>query len=201
LALLGGGHGFFSKDVSVERQHAALESVVDLAALMADTKRYVWVVGRFGRVVIGESVGEPGPNASTDGGVTTPAILAYSGHPMLVKGAAARVAGELHYDREHHRLVVYDRSGRYSRYIDRGPAQIDHVANTLKSVFAIDGLDVVPRKKIARRPLKPLVYPNLTLPGCVVAKPAPPRILARGRSYSCNDVFTGANGHRETAKE
>ena len=160
-AFIGHAHAAFPRPGDAETNRTALRNAVDLEALKNGSKRYIWAVGKLGRVIIAEEQ----PISPEDGRTITGKAAAhaepkYAGHPMLVGGGPARVSGELHYDATRDCLVVLDKSGRYSRYADRQNAQVENVAVALRDAFAGDGLDVVARK-VTGKDSEPLKYPTL----------------------------------------
>jgi hypothetical protein len=160
-AFIDHAHAAFPKSNDTDANRAALRSAVDLAALKNGSKRYIWTVGKLGRVIVAEERAiSPDDPRTKAGKAKTHAEPKYAGHPMLVGGGSARVSGELHYDATQDRLVVLDKSGRYSRYADRQNAQVENVAAALRDAFAADGLAVVAQKVVGKDP-EPLKYSTL----------------------------------------
>lgn len=126
--------------------------VVDLEALKRGEKKYMWAIGALGRLIIGEEL-----PAGRDAGRDEVKTL---GHPTLVGGGTARVAGELLYDSATGKFIVTNRSGRYCRYEDRAPEALDDVVEMFKNM----GLDAQPHrieKYLTRKKREKLILPSL----------------------------------------
>ncbi|NES97427.1 MAG: hypothetical protein F6K32_19840 [Desertifilum sp. SIO1I2] len=89
-------------------------------------KKYIWAVDESGNLRIGEEV-EVGPGQKL-------------GHPTLVDGGKARVAGEIKFNEVTKQWRINDSSGRYSR--GRSPRQRTEILNNVQQLFRDAGLNV-----------------------------------------------------------
>ncbi|MBX9431866.1 type III effector protein, partial [Ralstonia pseudosolanacearum] len=72
----------------------------------------------------------------------------------------ARICGEFRFDAETGKLVVINKSGRYSRYEDRREAQLQEVATIIRAAVAPLGLEVETEYRSGKTP-DALVLPSL----------------------------------------
>jgi hypothetical protein len=124
------------------------QNVLDLKAVQRGEKKYIWSMSAMGQLMMGEdAVVSPSHPTWFHKEGRVPRL----GHPMLLLGGPARISGELRY--EGGQFVINPSSGRYSRYVDRGDAQLQAVAE----IFRQSGLPVQPvkpRKEKRNWPLK-----------------------------------------------
>ena len=109
---------------------------VDLEKLKTGGKKYIWTVGKLGRLIISEE-SSIGNNAKDS---TKPQ---YIGHPTQLGGGRARISGELKFisdpnDPSFGKFQINSASGRYSKFVDRNETQMGNVAE----LFRQAGLDV-----------------------------------------------------------
>lgn len=116
----------------------------DIDALKAGDKQYIWAASALGRVFIGEE--EPVGHDPDSGKQRR------RGHPLLVSGGPARICGEFRFDAETGKLVVINKSGRYSRYEDRSEAQLQEVATIIRAAVAPLGLEVETEYRSGKTP-------------------------------------------------
>ncbi len=102
---------------SVLANPALAEVLPGAAPRLSRTRKYLWLVDRDGKLMMGVEAPILGGEAG----------MKY-GHPSLNGGGEARIAGELEFDPPSGRWVVNNKSGRYSLHADRGPEQLKNVA-------------------------------------------------------------------------
>ncbi|MGA4421657.1 type III effector protein [Ralstonia nicotianae] len=145
IALQGG-------DAPPDWTDPAVRKAFDIDALKAGDKQYIWAASALGRVFIGEE--EPVGHDPDSGKQRR------RGHPLLVSGGPARICGEFRFDAETGKLVVINKSGRYSRYEDRREAQLQEVATIIRAAVAPLGLEVETEYRSGKTP-DALVLPSL----------------------------------------
>jgi hypothetical protein len=104
-----------------------VQGFIDLAALRKGKRRYMWAVTEAGALRIGEEMVLVGHDAVLKAGASP-----YAGHPMLVCGGEARICGELGWNPATGRHFINNSSSGYSRYEDRTPERLNHVAGLFK---------------------------------------------------------------------
>jgi hypothetical protein len=124
---------------------AEVQEKIDFAALKRGEKTYLWAMGALGSLFVGEEEAL-GPDPKTGKPL-------FRSHPLLLGGGPARVCGQLGYDSEDDCFVLDDRSGRYSRYVDRKPEHLEAAAE----VFRQSGLNIKTHKHVTDKPAVPLV--------------------------------------------
>ena len=113
--------------VSNEEPHLVnLAALLDLEKLKTGKKKYMWAVGKLGRLIIAE---EMEITVNTSNGEKQK----YIGHPALVGGGRARISGELRFKTDPHhpssgKFYINNASGRFSTFTDRNEAQLKNVA-------------------------------------------------------------------------
>ncbi|MDB0527224.1 type III effector protein [Ralstonia solanacearum] len=130
----------------------AVRSAFDIDALQQNQKRYIWAASAMGRVFIGEEI----PVECDADSVKQ----RHQGHPLLVAGGPARICGEFQFDAQSGKLMVINKSGRYSRYRDRGEAHLQEVAKIIREAFAPLGLDIETKYR-SDKTADALVLPSL----------------------------------------
>lgn len=93
---------------------------------LAKGKKYMWAVDESGNLRIGEEL-EVNPGQ----------LL---GHPTLVDGGKARVAGEIKFNPETQQWRINDKSGRYSR--GRSPEVRNQILDDVQKLFNGAGLNL-----------------------------------------------------------
>lgn len=118
----------------------------DLFRFAARAKNYIWAMDEAGKIVIAvEELALDRPEADYTGyprrrGYKHPSEEKKLGHPTLLNGGKARIAGELAFDDDDDGLVwvLNANSGRYCKQMPPTNAQIDAVAGVFKGL----GVDV-----------------------------------------------------------
>lgn len=88
-------------------------------------KKYIWLVDQFGRLMMGvESELRPGAD----------------GHPTLVQGEPARVAGELNFNTHENCWEINSKSGRYSGFEYSDKEVQKYLQNVLKQYLSNSGI-------------------------------------------------------------
>ena len=131
-----------------------LTALLDLEAIKTGEKQYIWAISKLGRLIIAEEKKIHDTPRKT------------LGHPTLVGGGRARIAGELWWHRGDPKdpsseecFYIKNTSGRYSVYVDRDMAQLQSAAVLfLKAGLAIK---ILPPSGGARYPVSGLLAPAL----------------------------------------
>lgn len=130
-----------------------LTALLDLEKLKTGKKKYMWAIGKRGRLIIAE---EKKISINTPTGKQ----LQYMGHPTLVGGGRARIAGELLWfqtdpkDPSSGKFYINNYSGRFSLFADRNEAQLQRVAE----LFEQAGLTVETAYTSVPQPQRIRVY-------------------------------------------
>jgi len=132
-----------------------LSALLDLEKLKTGEKRYIWTVGKLGRIFISEERDCEKYSVKDNGKESTEPH--YIGHPAQVGGGRSRISGELKYisdpnDKLFGKFVINNSSGRYSKFVDRNKGQMEKVAAALRNA----GLDVEIKYK-QRDKLQPVI--------------------------------------------
>lgn len=125
----------------------AMKEYFDLDAMKSGEKSYMWAVSKLGRLIIGEEIPaefDPKKNKRPK-----------AGHPVLVAGGTARMAGELRFSEEKG-LNIINKSGRYARFGDRPESGLKEVQEMLAKCGLVVGAEF-----ISRHTPWPFVYPSL----------------------------------------
>ena len=128
-----------------------LPALLDLEKLKTGEKKYIWTVGKLGRIIISEEHLVKNKNKN----ITEPP--SYIGHPAQLGGGRARISGELTFINDSNnplfgKFVINNASGRYSKFVDRNKGELENVAK----LFRKAGLDVEIKYK-QRDNLQPVI--------------------------------------------
>lgn len=105
-------------------KNTTLQQVSEQEFLELDmAKGYLWVVTKHGELLIGEALGT--------GVLENDGYVQRLGVVTLTEGEPARIAGELFY--QQNRWILNNKSACYSVYPDRGPAQLENVAERFRN--------------------------------------------------------------------
>lgn len=109
-------------------QFPDIRTLIDLDGMKEGKKHYVWAFSKLGRMIVAEEscVGTEAKNGKV--------VELLLGHPTLVIGGRARMAGEIKWDASVEKFIINNHSGRYSRqYPDRDTRHVEHAAKLLRN--------------------------------------------------------------------
>jgi len=132
-----------------------LPALLDLEKLKTGEKRYIWTVGKLGRLIISEERSSEKHLARNNAKDHTEPQ--YIGHPAQLGGGRGRISGELKYTSDPNdplsgKFLINNASGRYSKFVDRNKEKMENVAE----LFRKAGLDVEIQYK-QRDKLQPVI--------------------------------------------
>ncbi|WP_334190913.1 hypothetical protein [Noviherbaspirillum sp.] len=140
---------FISVDDGAVSSH--LDTVAKLVDWLKKGEPLMWSASKLGRVIVA-------PQTRVTSIIKDDALAALHNlgkdeekprlsHPALVGGGQARISGEVYIDSETGKVVVTDRSGRYSKYGERNAAHLENAAAIMAKNLAGYGMTVQVSKK------------------------------------------------------
>jgi hypothetical protein len=140
---------FISVDDGAVSSHP--DAVAKLVGWLKKGEPLMWSASKLGRLIVGPQTRVT--SIIKDDALATLHNLGKDeekprlSHPALVGGGQARISGEVYIDSETRKVVVTDRSGRYSKYGVRNAAHLENAAAIIAKNLAGYGLAVQVSKK------------------------------------------------------